>query len=259
MNRQWIIRSGCIVTIALLAGCTRPPPPAPPPAPPPPVIILPTPAPPPMPMPVPPNQAASNLVIPITDATGRRLTPNIDLSPQQALWQLRIGLNVAALNCRGPDDQILIDNYSAFLRNNRAAIAAAERWVIRDQGAKTGTNGIAARDSLSTRLYNYFAQPPVQQSFCPVATGIAAMAAVEPTANILNFAAANLALLDQPFVDFYAAYSRYQIDYATWQSLQPPVVMTLPVPASSAPAAPMTGTVTAPVAGPPAGTTGGRR
>lgn len=241
MNRQWIIRSGCIVTLALLAGCTRPPPPAPP-TPPPPAIVLPTPAP--MPMPVPPNQAASNLVIPITDATGRRLTPNVDLGPEQALWQLRIGLNVAALNCRGPNDQILIDNYSAFLRNNRAAIAAAERWVIRDQGARNGTNGIAARDSLSTRLYNYFAQPPVHGGFCAVATNIAALAAVEPTANILAFAPARLAELDQPFVDFYNAYSRYQIDYATWASQQPPTVTPAYIPASSVPAAPATGPMT---------------
>lgn len=248
MNRQWIIRSGCIVTIALLAGCTRPPPPAPP-APPPPVIVLPTPAP--RPMPVPPNQSAPNLVIPITDVMGRRLTPNIDLSPQQALWQLRIGLNVAALNCRGPDDQILINNYSAFLRNNRAAIAAAERWVIRDLGTRNGTNGIAVRDTLSTRLYNYFAQPPVHDGFCAVATSIAAQAAVEPTANILNFAPVRLAELDQPFVDFYAAYSRYQIDYATWAAQQPASVMPAYVPPSSVPAGP--------VAGPPAGMTGGMR
>lgn len=254
MNRQWVIRSGCIVTIALLAGCTRPTPPAPP-APPSAVIVPPAPAPAPMPMPVPPNQAAPNLIIPITDIAGRRLTPNVDLSPQQALWQLRIGLNVAALNCRGPNDQILINNYSTFLRNNRAAIAAAERWVIRDQGTKTGTNGIAARDSLSTRLYNYFAQPPVQQSFCPIATSIAAMAAVEPTANILNFAPARLAELDQPFVDFYAAYSRYQIDYATWAARQPATVTPAYVPASVAPAAPMTGSVTSP----PTSSTGGQR
>jgi hypothetical protein len=251
MNRQWIIRSGCIVTIALLAGCTPPPPPAPPPAPPPPVIILPTPAPAPMPMPVPPNQAAPNLVIPITDVTGRRLTPHVDLSPQQALWHLRIGLNVAALNCRGPDEQILVNNYSAFLRNNRAAIAAAERWVIRDLGTRNGTNGIAVRDTLSTRLYNYFAQPPVHDGFCAVATRIAAAAAVEPTANILNFAPVRLAELDQPFVDFYAAYSRYQIDYATWQAQQPASVMPAYVPASSVPAGP--------VAGPTAGMTGGLR
>ncbi len=158
------------------------------------------------------------------------MTPNIDLSPEQALWQLRIGLNVAALNCRGPNDQILIDNYTRFLGNNRSAIAAAERWVIRDQGRKTGTNGISARDTLSTRLYNYFAQPPVLATFCPTAEAEAALAASEPSASILTFAATHLALLDQPFANFYAAYDQYRADLARWQALQPAAVVGTPAP-----------------------------
>jgi len=224
---RWIARSGLAVVLLAMAACAPKPPPAPP-TPPPPVIILPPPPPPPMPEPYPPNQAAPNLIIPLTDLNGRRLTPNVDLTPEQALWQFRIGLNVAALNCRGPDDQILIDNYSRFLTANRSAIARAERAVIAELGRQTGTNGIAVRDALSTRLYNYFAQPPVQQSFCPVATQLAALASTEPTATILPFAQARLPELDQPFVDFYNAYARYQADYALWQSLQPPAPAVVP-------------------------------
>jgi hypothetical protein len=176
-----------------------------------------------MPRPYPPNSAAPNLIIPVTDLNGRRLTPNVDLSPQQALWHLRIALNVAALNCRGAEGPTLISNYGRFLTSNRAAIAASERWVIADQGRKTGTNGVAARDSLSTRLYNYFAQPPVLQRFCPIAFNISGLAAVEPTAGILPFSTQRLAEIDQPFVDFYAAYSRYQADLAIWQAQNPPM------------------------------------
>lgn len=161
-----------------------------------------------------------------------RQTLNAGVAPEQALWQYRIGLNVAALNCRGPDDQILIDNYTRFLATNRSAIARAERWVIADQGRRTGTNGVSARDTLSTRLYNYFAQPPVLGDFCRVARGEAALAAVEPSATILTFAAAHLPIIDQPFVDFYAAYDRYRADLARWQALQPlPPITTVPTPA----------------------------
>ena len=201
-----------------------------------------------MAMPVPPNSSAPNLVIPITDLAGRRLTPNVDLSPEQALWQLRIGLNVAALNCRGPNEVQLVAHYTSFLNTNRAAIARAERWVIADQGRRNGTNGIAARDSLSTRLYNYFAQPPVIQTFCARATEIMALAAFEPTATILPFATTQLPRLDQPFVDFYAEYASYQVNLALWRSLQPqpqmqPAITPLtPVPGNAtmgpAPAAP---------------------
>ena len=213
--KRWIARSACVASLMAVAACTKP---APPPVAPPPVVA---PAPAPMPRPYPPNSSAPNLIIPITDLNGRRLTPNVDLSPQQALWHLRIALNVAALNCRGAEGPTLISNYTRFLTNNRTAIAASERWVIADQGRKSGTNGIAARDALSTRLYNYFAQPPVLQRFCPIAFNISGLAAVEPAANILPFSTQRLAEIDQPFVDFYADYSRYQADFAVWQAQNP--------------------------------------
>lgn len=238
--RHWINRSATMASLVVLASCAAPPPPAPPP--PPPVVVAPAPAP--MARPYPPNQAAPNLIIPLTDVTGRRLTPNVDLSPEQALWQLRIGLNVAALNCRGPDEAVLVANYSRFLTANRAAIARAERAVIATLAAQTGTNGIAARDSLSTRLYNYFAQPPVQQQFCPVATSLTALASVEPTATIVPFAALRLPELDQPFVDFYAAYSRFQADYVRWEALQPrPAITPTAVPPSTVAPSPATSAV----------------
>lgn len=236
MNK-WILRSAAAASLLAIAACAPKPPPAPPPAPPPPVVVLPPP-PPPMPRPYPPNQSAPDLIIPVSDLNGRRMTPNVDLSPEQALWQFRIGLNVAALNCRGPDDQILIDNYTRFLNANRRAIAASERWVIAHLARETGTNGIAARDSLSTRLYNYFATPPVQAQFCPVAFNLAGLAAAEPTATILPFASVRMAELDQPFVDFFNAYARYQADLILWQSLQPPapaIVPTVVPPSTVAP------------------------
>lgn len=191
-------------------------------------------------MPTPPNQSAPDLIIPAADLNGRRMTPNVDLTPEQALWQFRIGLNVAALNCRGPDDQILIDNYSRFLTNNRRAIAAAERAVIAQLARQTGTNGIAVRDSLSTQLYNYFAQPPVTAQFCPIAFNLAGLAAVEPTSTIMPFAMTRMGELDQPFVDFYNAYARFQADMILWQSLQPPppIMATTVPPSTYAPAGP---------------------
>lgn len=231
---SWIIRPVLIMLIAALAGCAKTPPPvvrAPV------VVARPAPPPPPMPMPTPPNSAAPDLYIPVTDTLGRRMTPNVDLGPEQALWHLRIALNVAALSCRGPDEAILVANYTRFLDTNRAAITRAERWVIADQARLTGTNGVPARDALSTRLYNYFAQPPVKTEFCSRATAIMAFAAAEPTATMMTFATARLPEIDQPFVDFYNAYARYQANYAAWRAQQPvpltPVVSPTTLPPSS--------------------------
>lgn len=219
VSKIWLVRAGVITVTLALAACAPKPAPAPPP--PPPVIVAPPPPPPPRPMPTPPRSSAPNLTIPDMDASGRRLTPNVDLTPEQALWQLRIALNVAALNCRGPDEAALVANYTRFLNTHRAAIARSERTVIAGLGRLTGTNGIAARDALSTRLYNYFAQPPVHGDYCRVATEIMAQSASEPAAAILPFAAIKIGEIDQPFVDFYNAYDNYRRALAEWQALQP--------------------------------------
>ncbi len=226
---RWAKRIGAAALVLSVAACTRPAPPVI--VRPPPVVVAP---PAPRMMPVPPNSSAPTLNIPATDLAGRRLTPNLDLSPEQALWQLRIALNVAALNCRGPDEAVLVANYSRFLASNRAVISSAERWVIADQGRRNLSNGIAARDILSTRLYNYFAQPPVVAQFCRVATDITALAALEPAATIQAFSTLKLPEVDRPFVEFYAAYDRYRTDLAQWQAEHP---QPMPTPAT-APAMP---------------------
>lgn len=207
-----------VATMTVIAACSSTPPPAP--VAPPPVAVAPAPAP--MPMPVPPNSAAPTMFIPPIDvASGRRMTPNVNLSPEQSLWQFRIAMNVAALNCRGPEEEVLVANYTRFLASHRAAIARAERWVIQDQARQTRTNGISSRDALSTKLFNYFASPPIHEGFCRAATNSMALVVAEPTANILPFSIAHLTLIDQPFVDFYAAFDQYKADYARWQALQP--------------------------------------
>jgi hypothetical protein len=58
-------------------------------------------------------------------------------------------------------------------------------------------------------------------AFCERATAIMALAAVEPRASIMPFATQRIVEIDQPFVDFYAAYIRYQSDLALWRSRQP--------------------------------------
>src|SRR3546814_7919700 len=83
---------------------------------------------------------------------------------------------------------------------------------------ETGTNGIAARDKLSTKLFNYFAQPPAQRSFCSRANEIAQIVSSTPSAQVVEQAPANLAKLDQPFVDFYQSYAKYQAEVAAWDA-----------------------------------------
>ena len=215
--QQRTLYAGISALILLLAACTAAPPPKPV-TPPKPVAAVIPPAPLAPPLPYPPGSAATTQMLPPRDmVSGSWMTPNSNLSAEQSLWHMRIGLNVAALGCRGMAyEQALIDNYNAFQKVQQANFVKAERWVIKDLGTKTGTNGISARDRLSTRLYNYFAQPPVQYDFCPIAYDVSTRALATAPVDMLAFAQTNLPLLEAPFQNFYSGFAKYQTDYARY-------------------------------------------
>ena len=76
------------------------------------------------------------------------------------------------------------------------------------------------------------AQPPAQRAFCPRANEIAQLVSSTPTAKVIADAPAYLAQLDQPFLDFYEAYAKYQSDAVAWDAkyAPPPPIMSAPAP-----------------------------
>src|SRR3546814_20499809 len=87
---------------------------------------------------------------------------NSNISGDRAFWQLKIALNVAAIGCRGIEEPTLVAAYNNIIKTHAKPIKPTEKTVIADLRKETGTNGIAARDKLSTTLFHYFAQPPAQ-------------------------------------------------------------------------------------------------
>lgn len=170
--------------------------------------------------PQPPGYAAPNLILPQRDAAGDFLTPNHRLDGHDAFWNLKIALNVAAIGCRGPGSLELIADYNRIIGRHTPMIRSAEAAVIARLGRETRTNGIGARDRVSTKLFNYFAQPPAQKQFCRIAGAIARQASGMEAHALLSAAPAMLAEVDRPFVDFYHAYHRYQVDLVAWRSTQ---------------------------------------
>lgn len=158
-----------------------------------------------------PGFAAPNLRLPPRDAQGGYVTPNRDLTGHSAFWNLRIALNVAAIGCRHVGSLQLVADYNNIIARHGGLIRSAEGAVI----ARTG---VAARDKTSTKLFNYFAQPPAQKQFCPAAGSVAQRVSGMSANEIVEKAPAMLAELDQPFTDFYHAYARYQDDLAAWRS-----------------------------------------
>lgn len=194
-----------IVTLALLAGCTKQPQ----------ELAVPVAPPVPQPMrvaPVPPDGAAAGLTIPQRLADGRYATPNHAVSAAGAVWHLRAAFNVATLNCPDPS---LAAAYNRMLTVHRTALATAHRTLTAEHG------GVAAFDPAMTRLYNYFAMPPVQAQFCAAAAPLLHSAAALPAGELAAFAAPSLARIDAPFAAFFARYESYRTDLAMWRAGTP--------------------------------------
>ena len=204
------------VLIALAACAPKPAPlPIPKPAPAPPVVVIPL-------RPLSPGSAAETQQVPMRDMAGRYLTINSGALAERAFWQLKTGLNVAAIGCRGHDEATLVAAYNQIIKNHTRTIQAAEKKVIADLAKANRTTGVKERDRLSTQLFNYFAQPPAQIEFCRRATMLAQTVAATSSAQLFSNAEGHLATLDQPFTDFYAAFERYKIDSAAWDAQYAP-------------------------------------
>lgn len=242
MNKmRWLGLTGLILSVA---ACTATPPPKPVVVVPPPAIIIP-------PRPTPPNSAAPTLLMPARGIDGRFITVNSGITGERSVWQMRIALNVAAIGCRGVEEATMIAAYNQLLKVHGKAFSAAEKRVISELGKATGTNGIAERDRFSTKLFNYFAQPPAQAAFCNKANQLAQLVATTPTAQIIPTSELYLTQLDQPFHDFYEAYAAYQRDVIAWDARYgPPVTYAAPtttfVPLAQPGTAPVTTTALPP-------------
>jgi hypothetical protein len=162
--------------------------------------------------PLPPDGAAANLTLPARLADGSYASPNREVSVAGAVWHLRAAFNVAALSC---PDTALAPAYNQLLAAHRVALAEAHRTLTAEHG------GVAAFDPAMTRLYNYFAQPPVSARFCAAAGPLLHQAAALPAGSLDGFAPAALAAIDRPYGEFYARYDGYRAELAAWRAGAP--------------------------------------
>jgi len=206
-----LIRAAVVAgVIALLSACTQPLPPAPKAAPPPPVAQTPY-------RPQPPIGAPANLPIPPRQADGTRLTVNSNLSSTQTVWNLRSAYNVAALNCLKPQHASILDSYSDFLKTHVKSLKAVNRALDKQFRAQHGRNYLKARETYQTRIYNFFALPPVIPAFCDAALALSQdLPAVAPS-QLEGFAPGALAKLDGVYQQFYLSFDQYRADLAAWE------------------------------------------
>ncbi|MDE2563608.1 MAG: hypothetical protein KGL48_15295 [Sphingomonadales bacterium] len=203
----------CATGLSLaLASCATPPAPPPPPPPPPPKVVrIP-------PRPMPPDGAAPTLQVPAADASGLRESVNRNISPAQALWNLRSAYNVAALNCHSPKHAAILENYKVFLKANNKVLAKANRDVDAEFRKEYSKGFVAAREKYMTEVYNHFALPPTLNDFCNAVLAMSDSARTVKPADLQLFAVSSLPSVEVVFDDFYRRYDQWRIDAADWDS-----------------------------------------
>jgi hypothetical protein len=132
------------------------------------------------------------------------------------LWNLRAGLNGAALQCQFSDYLRAVPNYNGLLAHHNVELAAAytalNAYFKRVQGAK----GQKAFDDYSTITYNNWSAAQAQQIFCQTATNITKSALAAPKGQLYPVAQARMREMRNALVPVYdprPAYRPYLIRF----------------------------------------------
>lgn len=109
------------------------------------------------------------------------------------LWHLRVGLNVAALQCQYSKALRSANLYNAFLRQHSDELAAAykglDAYFRRTDGARLGPRKF---DTENTRMYQKFSAVGTQRDFCEHAAMVARRALAVPKGQATAFAGQEL-------------------------------------------------------------------
>lgn len=196
-----------LLALTALAACATPVkqvPPTPPPA------VVPT------VMPTPPRNSAPDMVPPDKDEAGKFITPNRDSQGDQALWHVRMGLNVAALGCPETNGQTRI-LYNQMLTVHGASLKRANDTLEVSYQQRYGSSAIRMREVLNTLVYNFFALPPAQKAFCQKAVATMTIINGLTPEALAAYAPKALDELEQPFRDFWAEYEDYLRRLEEWR------------------------------------------
>lgn len=205
-----ILAATAVGLIVLLSSCAAPPPPPPPSVAPPPVVRIP-------PRPYPPMGAPAGLAIPPPQADGTRFTVNSNLTTAQTVWNLRSAYNVAALNCLKSKHTAILSGYSSFLKTHAKTLKAVNRDLDRKFRAAHRSKYIRMREAYQTRVYNFFALPPVIPALCDAALALSQDLVMVAPGQLEGFAPTALARFDGVYQKFFASFDQYKADLAAWE------------------------------------------
>jgi hypothetical protein len=139
------------------------------------------------------------------------------------LWNLRAGLNVAALQCQFSNYLRAVPNYNGFLAHHSTELAAAyttlNNYFKRVHGAAAGQKKF---DDYSTSTYNNFSAAQAMMGFCQTATNITKAALATPKGQLAGLAERRMRELRNSLIpawDSRPAYNPYRIRQASFPPL----------------------------------------
>ena len=130
------------------------------------------------------------------------------------LWNLRAGLNVAALQCQFSPYLRAVDNYNGILAHHSAELAGAYSVINGYFKRVNGAKGQKAFDDYTTITYNNWSTLQAQYGFCQTASGIAKEALARPKGQLYVTAQNRMRELRSSLVAAYDPglnYNPYQI------------------------------------------------
>jgi hypothetical protein len=108
------------------------------------------------------------------------------------LWNMRSGLNVAALQCQFSPYLRTVGNYNAILAHHSRELATAYTTLEGYFRRVAGRNGPRQFDQYSTQTYNGFSTLQAQLGFCQTASHISKEALTTPRGGFTDLAIARM-------------------------------------------------------------------
>jgi len=139
------------------------------------------------------------------------------------LWNLRAGLNVAALQCQFAPYLRSVANYNGILAHHSAELASAYTTLNGYFKRVHGAKGQKLFDDYSTITYNNFSTLQGQLGFCQTAADIAKQALATPKGQLYTLGQARMRELRNsltPFNEPGLAYNPYAIRVPSLPPLQ---------------------------------------
>jgi hypothetical protein len=83
-----------------------------------------------------------------------------------AVWSIRAGLNVAALQCQFSRYLQTVNNYNYFLKNHADELSGAQAIMVAHFKRVDGAKGATGFDQYNTKMYNSYSTLDAQYKFC---------------------------------------------------------------------------------------------